>query len=60
MQLEGLLRSGDSGSLAARVAAALGFCVQGATDPGATPGPDPSPDAQAGAAAGLAGPRTAL
>ena len=45
MQLEGLLRSGDSGSLAARVAAALGFCVQGA-DPGAGPGPDPSPDAQ--------------
>lgn len=43
--MEGLLRSGDSASLAARVAAALGFCVQGA-DPGAAPGPDPSPDAQ--------------
>lgn len=45
MQLEGLLRSGDSGSLAARVAAALGFCVQG-PDPGAAPGPGPSSDAQ--------------
>ena len=45
MQLEGLVRSGDSGSLAARVAAALGFYVQGA-DPGAAPGPDPSPNAQ--------------
>ena len=46
MQLDGLVRSGDSGSLAARVAAALGFCVQGATDPGAAPGPDANPDAQ--------------